>query len=47
MYKWIQSIWVIYCSLFLLIGDTHDLQLATENVYEVEVHVFIYGHTRS
>jgi hypothetical protein len=23
------------------------LQLATENVYEVEVHVFIHGHTQS
>jgi fumarate reductase subunit C len=47
MYRRIQSIWVIYCSLFLLAGDTHDVQLATRDVYEVGVQVFIYSHTRS
>jgi len=46
MYRRIQSIRVICCSLFLLVGDTHSLQLAIRNVYEVRVHVFIYGHTR-
>jgi hypothetical protein len=47
MYRRIQSIRVIYCSLFLLVGDIHDLQLITGDVYETEVYVFIYGHTRS
>jgi hypothetical protein len=47
MYKHIQSIQVIYCSLFLLVGDAHSLQLTTRDVYEVEVHVFIYNHTMS
>jgi hypothetical protein len=31
----------------LLVGYTHGLQLATGNLYEAGVHVFIYGHTRS
>ena len=47
MYKQIQSIRVIYCSLFFLAGNTYGLQLATEDDYEIRVHVFIYGHTRS
>jgi hypothetical protein len=47
MYKQIQSIRVIYCSLFLLADDTQGLQLATWDVYEAEVHVFLYGHTGS
>jgi hypothetical protein len=38
---------MICCSLFLLAGCTNGLQLATEGVYEVGVHVFIYGHTQS
>jgi hypothetical protein len=33
--------------LFLLANDSHSLQLATRDVYEVEVHNLIYGHTRS
>jgi len=34
--------------LLILVGDhTHGLQLATKDVYEVEVHVFIYCDTRS
>ena len=47
MFKRIQSIWVICCFLFLLADDTHSLQLATEDMYKVGVHAFIYGHTRS
>jgi hypothetical protein len=47
MHKKIQSIRVICYSLFLLADDTHGLQLVIEDVYETEVHVFIYGHTRS
>jgi hypothetical protein len=47
MYRRIQSIRVICCSLFLLASDIHDLQLVTEDVYETKVYVFIYGHTRS
>ena len=47
MYKWIQSIWIICYSLFLLADDTHGLQLAFEDVYKVEVHVFIDDHTQS
>ena len=47
VFRWIQPIQVIYCSLFLLAGYTHSLQLAIGNVYEAGVHVFIYGHTRS
>jgi hypothetical protein len=31
----------------LLVDDTYNLQLATEDVYETRVHVFIYGNTRS
>ena len=46
MYKQIQYIRVICCSLFLVVGYTNGLQLATGNVYEAWVHVFIYGHTR-
>jgi hypothetical protein len=30
-----------------LTGDTYGLQLATRDVYETEVYVFIYDHTRS
>jgi hypothetical protein len=45
MYRRIQFIRIIYYSLFLLADDTHDLQLATGDVYKVEVYVFIYGHT--
>jgi len=47
MYRYIQSIWIICCTLFLLASDTHDIQFATRGVYGVEVHVIIYGHTRS
>jgi hypothetical protein len=47
VYKRIQPFWVIYCSLFLLAGYTHGLQLATGNLYEARVHVFIYGQTWS
>jgi hypothetical protein len=46
MYKWIQSIQVICCSLFLLADDTYGLQLSTRDVYETEVPVFIYSHTQ-
>jgi len=45
MYKRIQSIQVIHCSLFLLADDTHGLQLAIRDVYEAEVYIFIYDHT--
>jgi hypothetical protein len=45
IYKRIQSIRVICCFLFLLASDTHGLQLATEDVCKVGVHVFIYSHT--
>jgi hypothetical protein len=41
MYRKIQSIWVICYSLFLLAGNTHNLQLATRNVYKTEVHVYL------
>jgi hypothetical protein len=47
MYKRIQSIRVIYCFLFLLVGDIHDLQLTIGDVYGVGVHVFIYVYTWS
>jgi hypothetical protein len=47
MYRRDQSIQVICYFLFLLTGDTHGLQLATGDVYEVGVHVFFYGHTQS
>jgi hypothetical protein len=47
MYKQIQSIKVICRFLFLLVGYTHGLQLATRDVYKVGFHVFIYGYTRS
>jgi hypothetical protein len=43
----IQFIQVIYRSLFLLAGYTRGLQLATKDMYEARVHVFIYGHTYS
>jgi len=46
MFRQIQFIQVICCSLFLLDGDTHNLQHVTKDVYEAEVHVFIYGYTR-
>jgi hypothetical protein len=46
MYKWIQSIQVIFCSLFLLADDTYGLQLSTRDVYETRVPVFIYSHTQ-
>jgi hypothetical protein len=41
MHRRIQSIRVICCSLFLLASYTNDLQLATKDVYEVRVHVFL------
>jgi len=44
MYKWIQSIWVIYCSLFLMVSDTHSLKVTIKDVYETGVHILIYGH---
>jgi hypothetical protein len=47
MYIQIQYIRVIWCSLFLLIGYTHGLQLGTGDMYEVGVYVVIYGHTQS
>jgi len=47
MYKRIQPIRVIYCSLFLLAGHTHGLQLSIKDMYEAEVYFFIYGDTRS
>jgi hypothetical protein len=47
MYKRIQPIQVICYSLFSLAGYTHSLELTTENVYEAEVYVFIYGDTWS
>jgi hypothetical protein len=47
LYRQIQSIWVICYSLFLLASYTNSLQLTTENVYEMGVHVFIYGQTQS
>jgi hypothetical protein len=31
----------------LLNGDTHGLQLATRDVCEFGVHVFIYDHSQS
>jgi hypothetical protein len=43
----IQSIWVICYFLFLLADDTHDLELATGDVYEAKFHVFIYSYTLS
>jgi hypothetical protein len=47
MYRRIQSIWVICYSLFLLAGYSNYLQLATKDVYEAGVYVFIYNHTES
>jgi hypothetical protein len=47
MYKQIQSIWVIFCTIFLSAGNTHDIQLATGNMYQAKVHVLIYDHTWS
>jgi hypothetical protein len=47
MYKRIQFIWVICYFLFLLVDNTHVLQLAIRDVYEIEIHAFIYGHMRS
>jgi hypothetical protein len=47
MYRQIQSIQVIGCSLFLLAGYTNYLQLAIGDVYKVRIHIFIYGHTWS
>jgi hypothetical protein len=47
MYRQIQFIRVICCFLFLLASDTHDLQLTSEDLYEVKVHIFIYAHTQS
>jgi hypothetical protein len=44
MYKWIQSIWVIYCSLFLMANDTHSLKVTIKDVYKTGVHILIYGH---
>jgi hypothetical protein len=37
IYKWIQSIWIIYCTLFLLASDTYGLQLIIEDVCEARV----------
>ena len=45
--KQIQSIWVICYTIFILAGDTHDLQVTTNDVYKAKVHVLIYGHARS
>jgi hypothetical protein len=42
-----RHIQVIFCSLFLLVGYIHGLQLTNEDVYEIEVHIFIYIDTRS
>jgi hypothetical protein len=47
MYKQIQSIQIICCSLFLLPGDTHGLPIVIGHVYEAGVHVFINGLTQS
>jgi hypothetical protein len=47
MYKYIQSILVICYYLILLVGDNHDLQLATRDVYEAGVYIFIYDHIQS
>jgi len=47
VYKQIQPIHVICCSLFLLASHTYGLQLATGDVYEAGVHIFIYGDTKS
>ena len=47
MYRRIQSICVIYYSLFLLANVNHGLQLATKEVYKAGVHIFIYDYTRS
>jgi len=47
MYRQIQSIRIICCSLFLLANNTHGLQIVIGYVYQVEVHVFINGHTKS
>jgi hypothetical protein len=44
MYRQIQSIWIICCSLFLLADDTHGLKITIRDVYEAEVYIFIYGH---
>jgi hypothetical protein len=41
MYRRTQSIWVICCSLFLLVDDTHNLQLAIGDVYKVGVNFFL------
>ena len=43
--EWIQSIWIICCTIFLLAGNTHNLYLATRDMYEVKVHVTIYDYT--
>ena len=47
IYRRIQFILVICSSLFLLDGDTHDLQIVIEDVYEAGFHVFIYSHTQT
>jgi len=47
MYKYIQFIWVIYYTLFLSVSDTHGLELTIRDVYEAEIHIFIYSHTQS
>jgi hypothetical protein len=47
MFIRIQFIRLIYCFLFSLADDIHDLQLATKDVYEARVHVSIHGHTHS
>jgi hypothetical protein len=47
MYRRIQSIRIICYSLFLLVNNTHGLQIVIGHVYKVGVHVFINGHTKS
>ena len=43
MYKWIQSIQVICCTIFLLFEDAYDLQLAILDLYEDEVHIYVHS----
>jgi hypothetical protein len=31
----------------MMAGDTNDLQVATRDVYEIEIHIFIYGPNSS
>ena len=47
IYRWIQSIWIIYCTLYLLANDRHDLQLVIEYVCEARVmHKLDVIHTK-